>query len=103
MDLIVDRLSAIEQSASRILAAATQEKERLKAASQAEMDAYDDRIDGETKQRLSALQKNLEDRMQEALARDRREAEGTQARMEADYEARHEILADQILKQVIKG
>lgn len=103
MDMIVDRLSAIERSASRIVDSAAAEKNRLEQQSRAQMAEYDQKIDRETKEKLKALQKELDARMTEELSGLKHNAEEAICMMERDYEANHEALADGILQKMTKG
>lgn len=103
MDMIVDRLSAIERSASRIVDSAAAEKNRLEQQSRAQMAEYDQKIDRETKEKLKALQKELDARMTEELSGLKHNAEEAIRMMERDYEANHEALADGILQKMTKG
>lgn len=103
MDMIVDRLSAIEESASRILDSAAEEKKRLEKQSQAKIAEYDARIDRETEEKLRELQKKLDARMTEELSGLKHDTEKAIHMMEQDYEANHKTLADQILQKMTKG
>ena len=103
MDMIVDRLSAIELSACRIVDSAMAEKKRLEQQSQAKMAEYDIQIDRETQEKLRALQEKLDARMTEELSQLKHDAEEAICMMEKDYEANHETLANQILQKMTKG
>lgn len=103
MDMIVDRLSAIEQSASRIMDSAAAEKKRLEEQAQVKIAEYDAMIDRETKDKLHALQKVLDTQMTEELSSLKQNTETSIHMMEADYEANHRTLAEQILHRMTKG
>lgn len=89
MDMIVDRLSAIELSASRIMDAAAAEKKRLEEQLQAKITEYDAKVDRETEEKLKALQRKLDARMTEELSGLKRDTENAICMMEKDYEANH--------------
>ena len=103
MDMIVDRLSAIELSASRIVASAASEKKRLEQQAQEKMDEYDRQTDRETQEKLKELQKTLDAQMKDELSGLKHSTEEAIRGMEKDYDANHEALADQILQKMIKG
>lgn len=103
MDMIVDRLSAIELSACRIIESAAAEKKRLETQSQAKTAEYDARVDRETEEKLKALQQTLDARMTEELSRLKHDTEEALHAMEKDYETNHKVLADQILQKMTKG
>lgn len=103
MDMIVDRLSAIEQSASRIMDSAVAEKKRLEEQAQVKIAEFDAMIDQKTKDQLHTLQKELDAQMTEELSSLKQNTETSIYRMEADYEANHRALAAQILHKMTKG
>jgi len=103
MDMIVDRLSAIEQSASRIMDSAAAEKKRLEQQIRVKIAEYDAMIDRETKEKLHTLQKELDAQMTEELSSLKKNTETSICMMEADYEANHRALAAQILHRMTKG
>lgn len=103
MDMIVDRLSAIEQSASRIMDSAAAEKKRLEEQTRVKIAEFDAMIDQETKDKLHTLQKELDAQMTEELSSLKQNTETSICRMEADYEANHRALAAQILHKMTKG
>lgn len=102
MDMIVDRLSAIENAATRIIDSASLEKDQLKEQFQAKTEQFDARIDRETQQKLRVLQEELDARMADELSGLKRDTEHAIRMMEKDYETNHEKLAGEILQKMIK-
>ncbi len=102
MDMIVDRLSEIEQAAIRIVDSASIEKKEMEAESKKRIDAYDVQIDSETAIQLKVLKETLDSQMQQELAQLKEDTDKTLHMIEMDYNANHEQLADEILKKMIK-
>lgn len=102
MDMIVDRLSAIENAATRIIDSASLEKDQLKEQFQTKTEQFDARIDRETQQKLRVLQEELDARMADELSGLKRDTEHAIRMMEKDYETNHEKLAGEILQKMIK-
>lgn len=102
MDMIVDRLSAIENAATRMIDSASLEKDQLKEQFQTKTEQFDARIDRETQQKLKVLQEELDARMADELSGLKRDTEHAIRMMEQDYETNHEKLAGEIIQKMIK-
>ncbi|MCI5996541.1 MAG: hypothetical protein MRZ45_11455 [Blautia sp.] len=102
MDMIVDRLSAIENAATRMIDSASLEKDQLKEQFQTKTEQFDARIDRETQQKLKSLQEELDARMADELSGLKRDTEHAIRMMEKDYETNHEKLAGEILQKMLK-
>ena len=102
MDMIVDRLSAIENAATRMIDSASLEKDQLKEQFQTKTEQFDARIDRETQQKLKSLQEELDARMADELSGLKRDTEHAIRMMEKDYESNHEKLAGEILQIMLK-
>lgn len=102
MDMIVDRLSAIENAATRMIDSASLEKDQLKEQFQTKTEQFDARIDRETQQKLKSLQEELDARMADELSGLKRDTEHAIRMMEKDYETNHEKLAEEILQKMLK-
>lgn len=102
MDMIVDRLSAIENAATRMIDSASLEKDQLKEQFQTKTEQFDARIDRKTQQKLKSLQEELDARMADELSGLKRDTEHAIRMMEKDYETNHEKLAGEILQKMLK-
>lgn len=100
MDMIVERLSAIERSASRIVDHTAAEKKHLEAESRKQLQAYDAQVDRETSRKLHVLQNKLDTELSEELTRLTRDAQLSMENMERDYAAHHAALSLAILKKI---
>ena len=102
MDMIVDRLSAIENAATRMIDSASLEKDQLKEQFQTKTEQFDARIERKTQQKLKSLQEELDARMADELSGLKRDTEHAIRMMEKDYETNHEKLAGEILQKMLK-
>lgn len=102
MDMVVNRLSEIEEASVKIINEATAQKKELEDEMTSELQQYDAEIDLQTEEALEQLQKSLHQQMAEALNKLQADTQCFIEMQEADYEAHHEKQAARVLKKLLE-
>lgn len=100
MDTILDKLTAIETAAGRIMDAAENDKQELEAEYKKKHAAFDAKVDAETESRLKDLENQLAEERNSHLAVLRREADQRLARLDKIYKEDHTRLTEQIFRRI---
>ena len=86
MDKIIDRLSDIEKAAGSLMDDAGVRKKALAKEMEEKTAAFDRELEQKTAARISCIQKQMEQEMQEELDKQAADARGMIARLEETYE-----------------
>ncbi|MEE0955440.1 MAG: hypothetical protein U0L49_06425 [Eubacterium sp.] len=103
MDTILDKLTAIETAAGRIMDAAESEKKELDAEYKKKRAAFDAEVDRETDSKLKDLEDQLTKERNSHLEVLRQDAGQRLDRLDRIYSSDHTHLAEEIFRQVTKA
>lgn len=102
MDEVLNKLSAIETAASRIMEGAELQKKALDQQQEARIAGFDRQMEAGAESELEKLRKELSKSVQKDLENMKKNAEASLAEMERDYEQNHEQLASRIYEKIIR-
>ena len=102
MDKIIDRLSDIEKAAGSLMDDAGVRKKALAEKMEEKTAAFDRELEQKTAGRISCIQKQMEQEMQEELDKQAADARGMIARLEETYEKQHKLYAESLFRSMIK-
>ena len=102
MDKIIDRLSDIEKAAGSLMDDAGVRKKALAKEMEEKTAAFDRELEQKTAARISCIQKQMEQEMQEELDKQAADARGMIARLEETYEKQHKMYAESLFQSMIK-
>lgn len=102
MDKIIDQLSGIEKSAGSVMDDAGVRKKALAKEMEEKTAVFDRELEQKTAARISCIQKQMEQEMQEELDKQAADARATIARLEETYEKQHKIYAESLFRSMIK-
>jgi len=103
MDTILDKLTAIETAAGRIMDAAEKDKKELEADYKKKQAEFDAKVDADTDSRLKELENQLAEERNSHLAVLRQEADSRLARLDKIYSQDHAKLTEHIFRQITKA
>lgn len=102
MDSIVSKLSEIEAAAVAIVENAENEKVKLDARMQERTAAFDAELQKDTHIRLAAIESELNQNIEEELTQLKTAHLASMQAIKDEYEAHHEVYAQNILKKIIE-
>lgn len=102
MDKIIDRLSDIEKAAGSLMDDAGVRKKALAKEMEEKTAAFDRELEQKTAARISCIQKQMEQEMQEELDKQAADARGMIARLKETYEKQHKLYAESLFRSMIK-
>lgn len=102
MDIVINKLSAIESAAVKITNGAAEEKKELEQQMQDRLTEFDEQKDAETEKELARIQSELGQEMSKSLEDLRTETDRVIKSIESDYQLNHDKLSDEVLKKLIE-
>ncbi len=103
MDHIVKKLSEIEHAAEAVVNHAELEKKELEERIQNERNQFDKNLEKDTQKELSNIQKGLKRQMDEIISRQNRKNQSAIKDLEKDFEEKHTLYAEKIVRRIIEG
>lgn len=103
MDHIVKKLSEIEHAAEAVVNHAELEKKELEERIQNERNQFDKNLENDTQKELSNIQKGLKRQMDEIISRQNRKNQSAIKDLETDFEEKHTLYAEKIVRRIIEG
>lgn len=103
MDHIVKKLSEIEHAAEAVVNHAELEKKELEERIQNERNQFDKNLEKDTQKELSNIQKGLKRQMDEIISRQNRKNQSAIKDLEMDFEEKHTLYAEKIVRRIIEG
>ena len=103
MDHIVKKLSEIEHAAEAIVDHAELEKSELEEQIQNERNLFDEQLEKHTQKELGNIQKGLKRQMDEIIARQSRKNQTAIEELKKDFEEKHTMYAEKIVRRIIEG
>lgn len=103
MDMVVNRLSEIEETSVKIIEEANAQKKELEDEMASDLQEYDIQIDAETAKTLDYLKETLHQEMTEALAKLQADTQQVINILESDYDKNHKSLAAGVVKKLLEG
>lgn len=100
MDSIITKLSEIETTAAAIVAHAEEEKEQLDKAMQEKQAQFDLELAASTQQKLNIIQNTFASDMETQLAQLKTANEASIRALTNEYNTKHELYAQEILKRI---
>ena len=92
MDLVIKRLSSIEEASAGIIEAAENEKKALEQQMRERIQAFDEEAEKATQEKLDQIRSSLNEEMQKSLADLQKATEDSIQAIENDYNQNHEKL-----------
>ncbi len=102
MDKVIDRLSDIEKAAGSVMDDAGARKKTLAKEMEEKTAAFDRELEQKTAARISRIQKQMEQEMQEELDKQAADAGAMIVSLEENYEKQHEIYAENLFRSMVK-
>ena len=102
MDTVINRLSDIEKAAVSVMDGASERKKQMAREMEEKTAAFDRELEQKTAARISCIQKQMEQEMQEELDKQAADARGMIARLEETYEKQHKLYAESLFRSMIK-
>lgn len=102
MDIVINRLSAIEAAAVKITSGAAEEKKELEQKMKERIAAFDAETDAATQKQLADIQSRLNTEREQSLKSLQNATRNIVQAIESDYEINHDKLATEILKKMIE-
>jgi Skp family chaperone for outer membrane proteins len=102
MNEIIEKLTEIETTASRILDAAANQKKQLDEKQQGRIEEYDKELEASTAKELSSLQKSLSEKIDTDLAALAADSKEKLKSVDLYYEKNHGDLSTQIYKKLLR-
>lgn len=102
MESVINKLTEIENAASRILEGAANQKRLLDRQQQERIEAFDRELEESTNDRIRKIRGSLKAETDTQLERMRKEAEEELRRLETAYDETHEVLSSGICEKLIR-
>ena len=102
MDLVIKRLSSIEEASACIIEAAENEKKALEQQMREGIEAFDEEAEKATQEQLDQIRSSLNEEMQKSLADLQKATEDSIQAIENDYNQNHEKLAAGLIAKMIE-
>jgi len=100
MDLVIKRLSSIEEASAGIIEAAENEKKALEQQMRERIQAFDEEAEKATQEKLDQIRSSLNEEMQKSLLQ--KATEDSIQAIENDYNQNHEKLAAGLIAKMIE-
>ncbi len=101
MENVINKLSEIETIASKIMEAVIARKKEIARQKEAEKKAFDARLEEETGRKLAEIRQKLEDGKSAEIMKLQENVEKVMERMETDFDARQDEMADEICAKIL--
>lgn len=102
MNSIIEQLSEIESAAEAIVDHAEQQKGEIEKKIQAQRDQFDRDLEEETQEKLAAIRAETEAKMNQVLGEQKEKNQFMLDHLQKEYEEKHEIYAEEILRHIIE-
>lgn len=102
MDQVIEKLSEIEEAASRIIDSADNQKKILDRQQEERIAAYDAELENSTAKEVEKLHTRLSGQLEKELSRLRDTSASTLNALDQYYEANHDALSTEIYKKIIR-
>lgn len=102
MDLVIKRLSSIEEASAGIIEAVENEKKALEQQMRERIQAFDEEAEKATQEKLDQIRSSLNEEMQKSLADLQKATEDSIQAIENDYNQNHEKLAAGLIAKMIE-
>lgn len=102
MDSVVEKLAEIEAAAEAIVAHAHEQKTDIEKELQKERDEFELRMEEKTQERVAAIRKENEEKMDILLKEQRGKNSSVIENLKKDFEENHAVYARKILKNIIE-
>lgn len=102
MESVINKLTEIENAASRILEGAANQKRLLDCQQQERIEAFDRELEENTNTRIQKIRSSLKSETDTELERMRKEAEEELRQLETAYDETHEVLSSRICEKLIR-
>ena len=102
MDLVIKRLSSIEEASAGIIEAAENEKKALEQQMRERIQAFDEEAEKATQEKLDQIRSSLNEEMIKSLADLQKATEDSIQAIENDYNQNHEKLAAGLIALMIE-
>lgn len=102
MQTVIQKLSEIETAAIRIMDDAAAKKKQMDQKFRDDCDAFDQKLDGETEQKLAAVRDSLNSAAERELKGINEQVLRSLGELDREYEQRHEEWAEQIFDHLIR-
>lgn len=100
MDAVITKLTEIEEAALAITAHAEEQKAKLDKEYEDRRREFDKKLDEQTKEKLSKIQEKLDKETDELLNGEAGSGKDAVAVMQEEYETKHTLYAQEILKRI---
>lgn len=102
VDDVIGKLSEIEATAERILAATDLQKKKLTEDMEEQTRQFDEKLSKETEEALKQVQEKLNREKNEELRKQKEETEAMLAAMQQKYDREHGAWSDSILQSIVR-
>lgn len=102
MESVINKLTEIENAASRILEGAANQKRLLDQQQEERIAAFDRELEAGTAEKIEAIRSSLTAQTDAELERLRKDAKEELERLENDYSRNHDALSTQICEKLIR-
>lgn len=102
MDQVIEKLSEIEEAASRIIDSADSQKKLLDQQQEERITAYDTELENSTAKEVEKLHTKLSGQLEKELSRLHDTSASTLKTLEQYYDANHDALSTEIYKKIIR-
>ncbi len=103
MDMIIERLSEIEQTAGSIVDGTAARKKALAEEMAEKTAAFDEALEKETAAKIEAIQKEKEADLNELLSKQTADSEAFLKQLEETYEDHHREYVQALFRKMVKG
>ena len=102
MDQVIEKLSEIEEAASKIIDSADSQKKLLDQQQEERITAYDTELENSTAKEVEKLHTKLSGQLEKELSRLHDTSASTLKALEQYYDANHDALSTEIYKKIIR-
>ena len=102
MNMIIEKLSQIEEKSNKIIADGTAKKKAIAAEFEKRSKNFNENLASQTEQKLNALRSHMQKDMNARLSAQEQDASDAVSRLECHYKARHEDYVEQLFQALIE-
>lgn len=102
MSFVTTRLEEIETTAEAIVSHAQEQKAQIERELQEERDRFDKELESDTEKKLAAIRGEGGKRMEQILMEQRAKNIRALEELEQEFEEKHTVYADEILRHIIE-
>ena len=102
MNSVIEKLAEVETTAETIVEHARQQKSEIERQIQEERDQFDRDLEEETQKKLEKIKEKSQQEVEKVLDRERKKNQTAIDALKLEYEEKHEIYAEEIVRHMIE-